>query len=196
MANKVQSDKNKIQSGANKVQSDANKAQSEANKALSLANKVQSDANKVQSDKNKALSMANQVQSDTNKAQSLANKALSMKNSNKLSAIDYKVILDPFERVVQYDVLTGQWGKGVYTVTMESVPLYARFILVDVFLNDANNEHWTLTFSEDEYTRCDAYNYPPNGGPPNSNFNSRTQTVSIAYNSFGHNAFPRYGQWT
>ena len=166
-----------------KVQSDKNKAQSEANKALSMANKVQSDANKVQS--------------DANKAQSEANKALSMENSNKLSVIDSKVILNPDEGVAQYDVKTGKWGNGISTVTIGNIPSDAKFILVDVFLNDAKNDHWTITFSADQ-TNCKvAFNFPPNGGPPQSDLSGRTQTVSLVYDAPNDkgSAWPMYGQW-
>ena len=151
--------------------------------------KVQSDKNKAQSEANKALSMANKAQSD-------ANKALSMENSNKLSVIDSKLILNPGERVAQYDVLTGNWGNGVSTVTIGHVPSDAQFILVDAFLNDVGNDHWVITFSADANSDCIASSYS-NGGPPVSNFNNRTQTVSLEYDAAndGSTAFPRWGQW-
>ena len=47
-------------------------------------------------------------------------------NTDDLDKIDTHVLLNPDETVTQYDVLTGNWGNGVYNVTIGDVPEYAQ----------------------------------------------------------------------
>ena len=69
--------------------------------------------------------------------------------------------------------------------------------MVDVWLNDANNDHWSVTFSEDENPDCSAFETGNAGGPPNTDFNGRPQTVSLTYDApdDGGSAWPKYGEW-
>ena len=49
-------------------------------------------------------------------------------NTDDLDKIDTHVLLNPDETVTQYDVLTGNWGNGVYNVTIGDVPEYAQVV--------------------------------------------------------------------
>ena len=54
----------------------------------------------------------------------------------------------------------------------ENVTRLDRFILADVFISNADNDHFTLAFSDD--TDCRGGLYASNGGLPASDFTGRT----------------------
>ena len=70
-------------------------------------------------------------------------------NANNLDKIDNFVLLNPDATVTQYDVLMGNWGNGVYNVTIGDVPEYAHVGFQIDALSSAPD--WTVSSK----LRCD-----------------------------------------
>ena len=115
---------------------------------------------------------------------------------NELST-DTKGVFKPFANIVQQNIFnTINFNNGVYTITVESAPIDADFILADVFLNNSGNDMWAVTFSRDKNSACVVAS--SDGRTPVSSLNGRTQTTSLIYDASedGTNSFPRWGQYS
>ena len=128
-----------------------------------------------------------------------ANTKLSEENSERIDAIEATDLLHTFDNIVQQEVISGQFTNPNFKLDVLSVTSDAKFILADVWINDSENQNWSVTFSKDYNNDCRAGSLPATGTAPMANFDGRTQTTSVFYAADGvdqSEAFPRFGQWS
>ena len=100
---------------------------------------------------------------------------------------------------MQQEVISGDFTNPNWKLDVPSATSDAKFILADVWINDSENQSWTVTFSKDYNINCRASSLPNTGTGPIANFDGRTQATTVFYNSDevdGSQAFPRFGQWS
>ena len=128
-----------------------------------------------------------------------ANTKLSEENSERIDAIEATDLLHTFDNIVQQEVISGQFTNPNFKLDVLSVTSDAKFILADVWINDSENQNWSVTFSKDYNIDCRGSSLPATGTGPVTDFNGRTQTTTVFYAADGvlqSEAFPRFGQWS
>jgi len=115
----------------------------------------------------------------------------------RLETVESTNIFHPFEKIVQVYVKEGYFGDENFVLDIsDAVPYHASFILADVWINDAVNQYWSVTFSKDRNIQCQGWSF--DGRAPLDVYDGRTQTVTVAYDAdqaANSTAYPRFGQW-
>ena len=80
---------------------------------------------------------------------------------------------------------------------MSDVTSAAKFVLADVFISNSENDHFTLTFSDENDCTGTMYSPPDSGGPPPSNYDHKSQKAIMLFDASQYaRAYARWGQWT
>ena len=127
------------------------------------------------------------------------NTKLSEENSERIDAIQATNLLHTFDNIVQQEVISGDFTNPNWKLDVPSATSDTKFILADVWINDSENQSWSVTFSKDFNIDCRGSSLPNTGNPPNGNFDDRTQTTTFLYDADQvdqSEAFPRFGQWS
>ena len=105
-----------------------------------------------------------------------------------------------FSKIHQETVLQKNPGGNIrqsYTIKMSDVTSAAKFVLADVFISNSENDHFTLTFSDENDCTGTMYSPPDSGGPPPSNYDHKSQKAIMVFDASQYaRAYPRWGQWT
>ena len=128
-----------------------------------------------------------------------ANTKLSEENSERIDAIEATDLLHTFDKIVQQDVIKDSFTNPNFKLDVPSATTDAKFILADVWINDSENQSWSVTFSKDYNIDCRASSLPNTGTAPDANFDDRTQTTAVFFGADEvdqSEAFPRFGQWS
>lgn len=126
--------------------------------------------------------------------------AKSQTNSLRINSIANTNLFRGLPTVVQKDVKLGSFGNVNFELDVPTdVPKDAGFLLADIFINDSENQNWSVTFSKDKNADCRGFSLADTGNPPLTDSDGRTQTVTISYQAdqvVGSDSFPRFGQWS
>ena len=105
----------------------------------------------------------------------------------------------PFETLHQKILLEGTFADGIYAqiINHPNITRLDKFILADVFISNADNDHFTLTFSDDVDCRALTGVGSNWGGPVSGDWDGKNQKAFVLFDaSQEDNSFPRWGQWT
>ena len=139
-------------------------------------------------------SLTQQVATMTESYQELI-EDLRERNSNGL-------VFLPFETLHQKILIEGTFADGLFAQIIDhpNVTRLDKFILADVFISNADNDHFTLAFSNDIDCRTSTgsnFNGTNWGGPVSDVWDGKNQTAFVLFDaSQENNSFPRWGQWT
>ena len=106
----------------------------------------------------------------------------------------------PFSRLHQEIVFQRNPGGNIhesYTIKMSDVTRDAKFVLADIFISCAHNDHWTITFSDKDDCTGTLHDSAYSGKPPPNNFDYKSQKAIMMFDASEYGrAYPLWGQWT
>ena len=80
---------------------------------------------------------------------------------------------------------------------MSDVTSAAEFVLADVYIGNSQNDHFTLTFSDENDCSGTMYSSDSSGRPPPSNYDHKSQKAIMVFDASQYGrAYSRWGQWT